>query len=149
IISGLSKAVVVMEAGYRSGALITARFAAEQGRDVYAVPGNIFSPMSVGCHRLIKEGARMAEKPQDILEDFGYRAENPVDSVPAESAVPLNPMEKTLLELLSCNPVSVEELAAASRTPAERLAETLLGLELKGKIKAMPGQMYVRYGTQL
>ena len=146
----------MVEASHHSGALITARCAAEQGRDVFVVPGSIFSPQSQGCHLLIKEGARLVETTEDILEEYGFvrRPSSPAGSgrgsmgSPPKAAgndVNLTPMEKTLLELLSCIPVSVDELAEISGTPMDRLAEALLSLELKGRIQAMPGQRYVTY----
>jgi len=147
IISGLSRGVLVVEAAEHSGALITARYAGEQGKDVFVVPGSIFSLQSAGCHRLIKEGARLVETTEDLLAEYGCQA-RPAGSerrAAAPSDELLTPMEKTLLELLSCIPVSVDELAEASGISVDRLAEGLLSLELKGKIQAMPGQLYLRY----
>jgi len=147
IISGLSKGVLVAEASFRSGALITARYAAEQGRDVFVAPGSIFSPLSRGCHRLIKEGAMLVECAQDILDEYGFEEHQAMSDVQKAPVLhePLNTMEKELLELLSCIPVSVDELADVSGRAADQLAETLLSLELKGRIQAMPGQRYVTY----
>ena len=138
----------MVEAGYRSGkALITARCAAEQGRDVFVVPGSIFSYQSRGCHLLLKEGARLVESMEDLLAEYGIvqnRSSSPAGSsrgskmgsplmTAGNDVKGLSPMEKTLLELLSCIPVSVDELAEASGMPVDRLAETLLSLELKGE----------------
>jgi DNA processing protein len=157
IISGLSQGVLVVEAGIRSGALITARCAAEQGRDVFVVPGSIFSPQSHGCHRLIKEGAKLVETAADILEEYLELSSPAVtgggstdDGFPPtirgnDADRDLTPVEKELLEKLSAIPISVDELVEMSGTPVDRLAEVLLSLELKGRIQAMPGQRYVTY----
>jgi len=156
IISGLSQGVLVIEAGERSGALITARYAAEQGRDVFVVPGSIFSPWSAGCHRLIKEGARLVETADEILEEYGLAQKQNSSSFPAasgrESMDPppkaagdddLNVVEKELLKFLSAIPVSIDEMVELSGWPVDRLAEVLLSLELKGRIQPRAGQRYV------
>jgi len=146
IISGLSRGVLVVEAGDHSGALITARYAAEQGRDVFVVPGSIYSPQSQGCHRLIKEGAKLVETAEDLLEDYGFNARPKTpDASLRDDHEPLTPAEIKLLGCVSCIPVSVDELAETTGTPVDRLAEVLLSLELKGRIQVMPGQRYVTY----
>ncbi len=147
IISGLSRGVLVVEAGEKSGARITARYAAEQGRDVFVTPGSIYSPQSRGCHTLIKEGATLVESAEDILAAYGYKNQEPTRTldVTSESQSPLSSVEKKLLELVSCIPVSADELAEMSGMPISRMADVLLSLELKGKIKGMPGQRYVTY----
>jgi DNA processing protein len=161
IISGLSQGVLVVEAGHRSGASITARYAAEQGRDVFVVPGSIFSPQSAGCHRLIKEGARLVETADEILEEYGLqRASSPLvgehagggdaQNVSAPHPPPsptrgegLTSPEQKIMELLSSIPLSVDELVELSGSPVDRLAEVLLSLEIKGRIQHVPGQSYV------
>jgi len=140
IISGLSRGVVVVEAGERSGALITARCAAEQGRDVFALPGTIFSPQSRGCHRLIKEGARLVESAEEILEEYGL--ETPSFEPSLNEREPLSAQEQQVMQHLSRVPVSIDELVELSGHPVDRLAEVLLALELKGRIQSVPGQRY-------
>ena len=168
IISGLSQGVLVMEAGHRSGALITARCAAEQGRDVFVVPGSIFSPYSVGCHRLIKEGAQLVESAQEILEEYGWARSSSFP--PVSGGEPMGPppepagddgkratagndigelsrAEMDLLKLFALVPLSVDELVELSGQSVDRLAEALLTLEIKGRIQHLPGQQYLRYGS--
>ncbi len=157
IISGLSQGVLVVEAGHRSGASITARYAAEQGRDVFVVPGSIFSAQSRGCHHLIKEGAKLVETAQDILEEYSLSSPNAsvgdpslvsnnmMDSRLRGNDSGLTPSEKELLKALSSTPLSVDELVEITHQPVDRLAEVLLSLELKGRIQAMPGQRYVAH----
>jgi len=147
IISGLSQGVLVVEAGHRSGASITARYAAEQGRDVFVVPGSIFSSRSVGCHRLIKEGARLVESADEILEEYGLVGSQPSISVPhpapfSARAEGLTTVEQKIVNLLSSVPLSVDELVELSGWPVDRLAEVLLSLEIKGRIQHKPGQLY-------
>jgi len=142
IISGLSRGVVVVEAGEHSGALITARCAAEQGRDVFVVPGTIFSPQSRGCHRLIKEGAKLVEKAEDILDEYGLVSTDPTPS--REVGDGLSAPEQELMNHLSHVPLSIDELVELSGQSVNRLAEVLLALELKGRIQSVPGQRYVK-----
>lgn len=141
IISGLSRGVLVVEAGERSGALITARYAAEQGRDVFAVPGSIFSWQSHGTHRLIKEGARPVTAAADILEEYGFACSQKLLPPPEEGK--LTGEQSALLRQLSGVPLSIDELVELTGQPVERLAELLLSLELKGRVLSMPGQRYV------
>jgi len=145
IISGLSQGVVVIEAGMRSGASITARYAAEQGRDVFVVPGSIFSPQSQGCHRLIKEGAKLTDSVADILTEYGFEepVEAPLAPAPQPKKEAITPAEAKLIERMSLVPISVDELAEVTAMRVDHLAEVLLSLELKGRIRAMPGQHYV------
>ncbi|MGC9399818.1 MAG: DNA-processing protein DprA [Anaerolineae bacterium] len=141
IISGLSQGVVVVEAGLRSGALITADFAADQGRDVFAVPGNIFSPASQGCNRLLREGASVVTEGRDILEvlHFDHLAEKQV----ARVVLPENATEATLFEQLSYEPRHVDELARASALPVEEVSSTLVMMELKGMVRQVGPLQYV------
>jgi DNA processing protein len=149
IISGLSESVLVVEAGHRSGALITARYAAEQGRDVFALPGSIFSSQSIGCHRLIKEGAKLVESAEEILEEYGFIVGQSLPSsspaVVSRNDDNLTSSEKELVTLFSSIPLSVDELVELSGLPVDRLAEVLLSLEIKGRIQSIPGQRYVAY----
>ena len=131
-----------MEAGEHSGALITARCAAEQGRDVFAIPGNVFSPLSRGCHRLIKEGAKLVETAQDLLADYGV-GNHSAPPVRYRGEEGLTPFEKELLHWLSSASLSIDELVELSGKPVDRLAEVLLSLELKERIRVLPGQRYV------
>ncbi len=143
IISGLSRAVLVIEAAARSGSLITARVAAEQGRDVFALPGSIHSPLAKGCHQLIKQGAKLVESAQDILEEFGT-AVPPVASVTA-AALPL-PHEAALLSALGFDPVDGDTLATRCGLGAGDLSAQLLSLEMRGLLEILPGGSYRRIG---
>lgn len=148
IISGLSQGVAVIEAKKRSGALITARFAAEQGKDVFAVPGSIFSSTSGGCHRLIKEGAKLVETVEDIVQEMGWsmpvlKSSTPTVAAGNDEHENLSSLEKLILQQLSKQVFTVDELAAALNVSFDRLAEALLSLELKGCVKQLPGQRYL------
>ncbi|WP_082922896.1 DNA-processing protein DprA [Halothiobacillus diazotrophicus] len=157
LISGLSEGVLVIEAGLQSGSLITARLAAEQGREVFAIPGSIHNPLSRGPHRLIREGAKLVETAQDILEELvptlGARLHPPPTSRVPETSVsddrdtairPPDPQHQQLLDLLGYDPRPADELIAASGlTPAE-VSSILLMLELAGHVATLPGGLYVR-----
>lgn len=139
IISGLALATVVIEAGKTSGALITARWALEQGKEVFAVPGPIDSPLSKGTNQLIKMGAHMATSVQDILEELGIKVEPKRPELPH-----LSDDESRVFNLIGNDPVHLEELAEKLRKTPFSLLETLLSLELKGVIEQLPGKYFVR-----
>ena len=138
LISGLARGCLVIEAALASGSLITARAAADQGRDVFALPGSIHSPLSKGCHALIKSGAKLVESAADVLAELpGYRLQTGTLPATADSdgAHPL-------LSQMGADPVDVDTLCARSgRTPAQVSAE-LLPLELAGRVAALPGGLY-------
>ena len=138
IISGLSKGVLVVEAAKKSGSLITADFALEQGRDVFAVPGPVTSKNSAGCHYLIKNGAKLTAEVQDILEEYGYM---PMINEMHDRS--LNDKEKAILINLSYEPKHFEELLSKTGLHIGALSKILLQLELKNEIKQLPGQYYV------
>jgi len=142
IISGLSLAIVVVEAGESSGALITADFAVEQGRDVFAVPGDIDRPGSVGCNRLIQSGAEPLLSPEDVLERLNLeliaRQEKAFEELPEDET------ERSLLQLLSDHPLHVDEIGAATGMPAATIAASLALLELKGRVRQVGGMHYIR-----
>ncbi len=141
IISGLSLATVVVEAGEKSGALITAKFAVEQGRDVFAVPGSILTPQSEGTNRLIEQGARPLLKMTEILESL--KLEQIPEKQAARKSNPLNPVEKNLLEHLSQEPVHVDELCELTGLPIHDVSATLTMMELKGLVTQVGGMNYV------
>ncbi|OGQ86456.1 MAG: DNA protecting protein DprA [Deltaproteobacteria bacterium RIFOXYD12_FULL_56_24] len=143
IISGLSLGVVVVEAAHRSGTLITAHQALEQGRDVFAIPGRIDSPKSEGCHRLIQEGAKLVHSSADILEELALTTR----SSPSEARVqapPLPPEEGQIFALLEVYPRNIEEIILAANLPPHRISEILLHLELRGLVASLPGNHYQR-----
>jgi DNA processing protein len=142
IISGLSLGVVVVEAAHRSGTLITAHQALEQGRDVFAIPGRIDSPKSEGCHRLIQEGAKLVHNAADILEELALTAA-PAAEAQAQ-APPLPPEEGKVFSLLEVYPRNIEEIIQAAQLPAHRISEILLNLELLGLVAPLPGKQYQR-----
>lgn len=140
IISGLSRGVLVVEAAPESGSLITARLAAEQGRDVFAIPGSIHSVVARGCHKLIKQGAKLVETAQDILEELGSYDE----PVVAATAPPPASEENPLLSALGHGPCGLDDLAERTGLAADHLLGELLTLELGGHIATLPGNRYQR-----
>jgi DNA processing protein len=139
IISGLSRGVLVVEAAIESGSLITARLAAEQGREVFAIPGSIHSPVARGCHKLIKQGAKLVETAQDVLEELG-----PVEADPSSSEIQPATDEAPILSALGHDPCSLDELIERTGYSTDQLLTELLMLELAGQIATMPGNRYQR-----
>jgi DNA processing protein len=154
LISGLSLGAVVVEAPAQSGALITAAFALDQNREVFAVPGEVRGGRSAGCHRLVKEGAKLVEGVSDILEELGPRFEQRsqlvLDFSPAFTPSPqpeLSPQEKRVFELLGEEPLHVDPLAARAGLPVPELLRILLDLELEGQVMQLPGKRFVRQAS--
>ena len=141
IISGLSMAVVVVEAGEISGALITAGFAAEQGRDVFAVPGLVYAPQSKGTNRLISNGARVLLQPSDILEALDLTRN--VERREVRRAVPTDATEAAVLDVLSAEPAHVDDIRARLSLPVEKISAALTMMELKGLVRQVGGMNYV------
>ena len=137
VISGLARGCLVVEAALASGSLITARCAAEQGREVFAIPGSIHSPHSKGCHALIKQGAKLVESAQDLLQELG------VDVLAAPSAAAA-PAAAGLLAQLGYDPCDIDTLCARSGLTADVVSAMLLQLELDGKVASLPGGLYQR-----
>jgi len=144
IISGLAQGVLVIEAAAQSGSLITARMAAEQGRDVFAIPGSIHSPLAKGCHQLIKQGAKLVESAQDILEELSHcyptHAAGPTDA----GTLAGDPVIDKLLSSMGYDPVDANTLAIRSGLDAAALSAQLLTLELAGQAEMLPGGIYRR-----
>ncbi|MDD3653050.1 MAG: DNA-processing protein DprA [Desulfotomaculaceae bacterium] len=149
IISGLALATVVVEAGERSGALITADFALEQGRDVMAVPGNIVNPLSRGPHRLIKQGAKLVEDADDILDELGLKKLFRPNQMGDGGSVKMSADEEALYQLLELDPVSLDELIVKSGLTSQKVMTALMYLEIKGFVRQMPGKSYTRTGRNL
>jgi DNA processing protein len=141
IISGLSRGVVIVEAGARSGALITANFAADQGREVFAVPGSILSPASVGCNRLIRDGAYVVLEARDVLEPLHMDRLEEKQAV--RQIIPDNPIEARILEHLSAEPQHMDELVRAMDLSTETVSSTLVMMELKGMVRQVGTLQYV------
>ncbi len=141
IISGLSMAVVVVEAGRKSGALITAQFAADQGREVYAVPGNITAPQSKGTNRLIQQGAHPLLAPQELLEQLNLS--RITQHREARKILPANELEAKLLETISTQPLHVDEISVQCQLPIGQVSATLAMMELKGMVRQVGGMHYV------
>jgi DNA processing protein len=132
---------MVVEAALASGSLITARCAAEQGRDVFAIPGSIHSPLSKGCHALIKSGAKLVESAEDVLAELGgFRPSGYANT--ATSSAPQ--ADSALLAVMGHDPVDVDSLCARAGWSAEQVASELLRLELDGRVTALPGGLYQR-----
>ena len=152
IISGLSLGTLVVEAAVRSGSLITARMALEQGREVFAIPGSIHNPLARGCHQLIREGAKLVEKADDILEELGALAEFQLTSDEVNQQVELAQDEDTdyqiLFEHMGYDPIQIDSLIERSGLTADIVSSMLLLLELQGQIESLAGGRYVRTGNQ-
>ncbi|WP_321325031.1 DNA-processing protein DprA [Thiomicrorhabdus sp.] len=144
IISGLSVGTLVIEAALKSGSLITARTALEQGREVFAVPGSIHNPQAKGCHQLIKQGAKLVESGQDVLEELSANLQYSLDLQSSEESLhsltnePVHSKQvKGLLEFIGYDPTSLDELVVLSKQPVSSLQGDLMLLELSGEIEAM------------
>ena len=141
LISGLAQGCLVVEAAPASGSLITARAAAEQGREVFAIPGSIHSPLSKGCHALIKSGAKLVESAEDVLAELSaFRRRGLVSTALPQP----EPTEEPLLLHMGFDPIDVDSLCARARLPAERISAELLRLELAGRVAALPGGFFQR-----
>jgi DNA processing protein len=143
LISGLSRGVLVVEAAAQSGSLITARLAGEQGRDVFAIPGSIHSPLSKGCHQLIRQGAKLVESANDILEELqGFAPPPPAENCAPCAAVPAE--YAPILAHLGHAPLDADTLAERGGLTADAVCAILLRMELDGLVAALPGGLYQR-----
>lgn len=150
IISGLALGTLVVEAGARSGSLITARYAGEQGREVFAIPGSIHSPLSKGCHQLIRQGAKLVETAADIIEELGplagalakSRLPSSVATQPPNDRGKIDNGDEDYIKLLTSmghDPLSIDQLAERTGLTAGELSSMLLILELDGRVDTLPG----------
>jgi DNA processing protein len=147
IISGLSLGTLVVEAARHSGSLITARLAAEAGREVFAIPGSIHSPVSRGCHQLIKDGAKLVEEAADVLAELriSFSKERLTTDQPAPDRPPaLDKEYEMLLDALGFEPATIDSLVARTRLAPGSVASMLLILELEGRVATLPGGRYGR-----
>jgi DNA processing protein len=146
LISGFARGVLVVEATLSSGSLITARWAGEQGRDVFAIPGSIHSPFARGCHKLIRDGAKLVETAEDVLVEQGLGAKNPPD--PRAPLAPATGDEASLLASLGNDPVTIDALVERAGKPADVIAAGLVRLQLEGLVAALPGGLWQRGRAQ-
>jgi len=149
IIAGMTMGTVVVEANMTSGSLITANFAAEYGRQVFAVPGRIDSPRSKGCHDLIKKGAKLCEGVEDILSEFEYLF--PTSNRPTSAfetgvlpALALSANEQAVYDALTKEESAIDEVIRRSGLPPSAVSVALLGLEMKRIIRQLPGKLFVK-----
>lgn len=149
IISGMSLGVVVVEASLNSGALITARLAMEQGREVFAVPGRVDSRASQGCHRLLRDGAKLVESADDVLEELGPLVEAAVvtddgQTVRHPAELLLNPLEQQVLDAVGVDSTAIDHVISKSQLPAHQVLSTLSVLEMRRLIRRLAGSTVVR-----
>lgn len=148
IIAGLARATLVVEAALQSGSLITARLASEQGKDVFAIPGSIHSTQARGCHALIKQGAKLVESAQDILEEFQWPATFAINSIadtPEDTgASDLFDSNSALLDALGFDPASLDALQARTGLDTATLQARLMALELQNAVARLPGGLFQR-----
>lgn len=144
IISGLSMGVLVIQAPASSGALITARYAQEQGRDIFVLPGNVDDIRNEGCHALIRDGATLVESADQILEDLGIHTEENLKPQLTFAFESLTDEERKLVELLSLQSKHMDQIIQETKLPASQVSGMLTMLEMKGIVKRVPGNAYVR-----
>jgi len=147
IISGMSLGTLVVEAALQSGSLITARLAAEQGRDVFAIPGSIHNPLAKGCHSLIREGAKLVEKAEHILEELdqiNYVVSEMQNENQLSNRINIEPEYAALLEFIGFEPTSIDTIVQRSGLTPEAVSSMLLVLELQEYITSLPGGVYSR-----
>jgi DNA processing protein len=150
LIAGLARGTLVVEAALQSGSLITARLTSEQGKEVFAIPGSIHSPQSRGCHALIRQGAKLVESVNDILEELpalraaGGAAPGLFENASRGDAASSNGKEHPLLEALGFDPVSLDALSARTGWSAAALQAKMLELELDGHVARLPGGLFQR-----
>lgn len=140
LISGLSAGVVVVEAGLKSGSLITAYSALEQGREVFAVPGSLHSELSVGCHHLIQKGAKLVTCVKDIFEEIRFSTKQVFE----KKHIKTSEEGESVLTLLAAGPKHMDELMAASGYPVDKMSSVLIELEMDGRVVSLPGSNFVR-----
>lgn len=153
IISGLTLGTLVVEAARRSGSLITARFSAEQGREVFAIPGSIHNPLARGCHKLIRQGATLVENPQDILQELASQIQISAEQMPntpeqIDTSFTLDDDYNLVLATLGHDPTPIDTIVERSTLTPEAVSSMLLMLELKGYVASTAGGMYVRLGKE-
>ena len=152
IISGMSMGVLVTEAALRSGSLITAHSALEQGREVFAIPGSIHNPLARGCHALLRDGAKLVENTQDIIEELGairqVKAATEAPTTQPLFARPLDHNEQKVFAHLGFDPSSIDTLVERTGLTAEEVSSILLVLELQNYVKTTPGGHYLRNGIK-
>jgi DNA processing protein len=147
IIAGLARGALVVEAALGSGSLITARLAAECGREVFAIPGSIHSPLSKGCHRLIRDGAKLVETAQDVIEELRWAAPGgspEASGTPREDLPVADPEQEMLLEAMAYDPVEVDTLVHRTGLTADSLYAILLAMELEGRVARLAGGRFQR-----
>ncbi len=148
LIAGIARGTLVVEAALQSGSLITARLTVEQGKDVFAIPGSIHATQSRGCHALIKQGAKLVESAQDVLEEGGWPQGKPAAQGPPADRLPdQEPEPGSLLAALGFDPVSLDALLARTGLETAHLQAQLMALELQGQVARLPGGLFQRIST--
>lgn len=149
IISGLSQGTLVVEAALQSGSLITARMAAEQGREVFAIPGSIHAPQSRGCHALLRQGAKLVASAEDVLEELHLPTASAAAQAPAgdDAPDPATPAQQEVLQALGFDPMGLDALVARTGLDTATLQVRLLELELDGRVARLPGGLFQRLGA--